>query len=91
MDIKRLEFIKKAKEKHGDRYDYSKVHYINAKTKILITCKIHGDFNQTPCNHLSNYNFQKFESKLNFLIKHNHKRKNHNLLIKLKIYKHLNL
>jgi len=52
-------FISKAIKIHKDRYDYSKVNYINAKTKILITCKIHGDFNQTPCNHLSNYNCQK--------------------------------
>ena len=37
------DFIKKPKEKHGDKYDYSKVEYINSKTKVCIICKIHGD------------------------------------------------
>ena len=45
------DFIKKAKEKHGDRYDYSKTQYVNSKTKVTITCKIHGDFNMSPGNH----------------------------------------
>jgi very-short-patch-repair endonuclease len=52
-------FISKAKEIHGDRYDYSKASYINAKTKIMIICNVHGIFEQTPSNHLSNYNCQK--------------------------------
>jgi len=47
------EFIKKAKEMHGDRYDYSKVEYINAKHKIIIICKIHGEFEQEPHSHLT--------------------------------------
>ena len=46
-------FISKAIKIHKDRYDYSKVKYINAKTKILITCKIHGEFEQTPNNHIT--------------------------------------
>ena len=33
-------FISKAIKIHGDRYDYSNVNYINAKTKINIICKI---------------------------------------------------
>ena len=36
------EFIKKAREVHGDRYDYSKVEYVNKKTKVCIICKEHG-------------------------------------------------
>ena len=52
-------FISKAIKIHGDRYDYSNVNYINAKTKINIICKIHGEFEQTPSNHLSKYNCQK--------------------------------
>lgn len=46
-------FIIKAKKKHGDAYDYSKVDYINAKTKICIICPKHGEFWQTPNDHLS--------------------------------------
>jgi hypothetical protein len=48
-----IEFIKKAKEMHGDRYDYSKVEYINSKNNITIICKIHGDFSQEPHTHLN--------------------------------------
>lgn len=47
------EFISKAKKKHGDKYDYSKVKYVSAKENVIITCKIHGDFMQTPNSHLS--------------------------------------
>lgn len=42
------EFIEKAKEVHGNRYDFSKTKYINARTKVCVTCKIHGDFMITP-------------------------------------------
>lgn len=38
------EFIKKAKKVHGDKYSYDKINYINARTKIIITCPKHGDF-----------------------------------------------
>ena len=33
------EFIKKAKDKHGDKYDYSKVEYESAKDNVIIICK----------------------------------------------------
>lgn len=46
-------FINKAKEIHGNKYDYSKTIYQTAKKKIIIICKIHGDFLQTPDEHLS--------------------------------------
>ena len=45
------QFIEKAKYKHGDRYDYSKVIYINSTTKVIIVCDKHGDFEQTPKDH----------------------------------------
>ncbi len=37
-------FIKQAKKVHGDKYDYSKVEYINAKEKVCIICPTHGEF-----------------------------------------------
>lgn len=46
------EFIIKAKLVHGDRYDYSLVDYVNAKTNIIIMCSIHGKFKQNPRVHL---------------------------------------
>lgn len=47
------EFIKKAQAMHGDKYDYSKVEYVSAKTKVCIICKEHGEFMQTPQKHLA--------------------------------------
>jgi very-short-patch-repair endonuclease len=46
------EFIEKAKKVHGDKYDYSKVDYINMHTKVCIICESHGEFQQTPGSHL---------------------------------------
>ncbi|MBR6516374.1 MAG: hypothetical protein IKT40_05915 [Bacilli bacterium] len=46
------EFIRRAKEVHGSKYDYSKVEYINSKTKITIICLIHGEFEIVPYAHL---------------------------------------
>ena len=47
------EFIQKAKEIHGDKYDYSKSIYVKMSDKVIITCQIHGDFQQTPSNHIT--------------------------------------
>jgi len=47
-------FIEKAIKIHDDKYNYSKVEYINARSNIIIICKIHGEFNQVARNHLSN-------------------------------------
>ena len=44
--------IKKFKEKHGDKYDYSKVVYEGMHKKICIICPEHGEFCQTPSKHL---------------------------------------
>lgn len=46
------EFIKKAREIHGDKYDYSKFVYERAKNKGIIICPIHGEFMQSPDLHL---------------------------------------
>lgn len=45
-------FLILAKEKHNDKYDYSKVKYITARDKVKIICPIHGEFQQTPMKHL---------------------------------------
>ncbi len=37
---------------HGNKYSYEKVDYINANTKVIITCPVHGDFFKTPAKHL---------------------------------------
>lgn len=47
------EFIQKAIEIHGNKYDYSKVEYKNNKTKVCIICLKHGEFWQIPNSHLN--------------------------------------
>ena len=46
------EFIERAKALYGDKYDYSKVEYVNNKTKVCIICPKHGEFWQRPDMHL---------------------------------------
>ena len=45
-------FIGECKQVHGDKYDYSKVEYINNDTKVCIVCSKHGEFWQKPVKHL---------------------------------------
>lgn len=47
------DFIEKSNLIHNSKYNYSKTNYKNAHIKIIITCKKHGDFEQTPNKHLS--------------------------------------
>lgn len=46
-------FIKRAKRVHGELYDYSKVEYTDNRTKVIIICKLHGHFLQSPRHHLN--------------------------------------
>ena len=46
-------FIKKSKNIHGNKYDYSLVNYKNSHNKIKIICPIHKVFEQTPNSHLN--------------------------------------
>ena len=45
-------FIIAARKIHGNKYDYSKVVYINSTTPVCIICPEHGEFWQTPVAHL---------------------------------------
>lgn len=47
-----LSFIEDAKKIHGEKYDYSKVVYINNREKVLIICLNHGEFYQKAYVHL---------------------------------------
>ena len=46
------EFIELSNNLHNKFYQYNKTVYISDKTKLTITCPIHGDFEQLPYNHL---------------------------------------
>ncbi len=50
------DFVKRSIAVHGDRYDYSKSIYVNYETPVLIVCKEHGEFWQSPFNHYSGAN-----------------------------------
>ena len=45
------EIIESFKEVHGDKYDYSKVNFVNKYTPVTIICKKHGEFKQLPGVH----------------------------------------
>ena len=48
----REQFIDKSIAIHGNKYDYSKVVYVNSKAKVCIICPEHGEFWQSPSKHL---------------------------------------
>lgn len=54
--LTKQEFIERAMSIHQGNYDYQHVKYINAHTKVIIICKKHGEFQQTPNNHIYDKN-----------------------------------
>lgn len=52
----RDQFIKDAREIHGNRYNYDRVEYVNSLTKVQIGSSDGSWFWQTPANHLSGHN-----------------------------------
>jgi hypothetical protein len=70
------QFIERAIKVYGNKYDYSKVNYINCNTKVCIICPIHGEFWQRPLEHLKHeckqcgndvYNKQRIFTTLQFV------------------------
>lgn len=56
LTLNQDDVINEFKKIHGDRYDYSKVKYVSAKTPVEIICKIHGSFMMMPDKHKSGQN-----------------------------------
>jgi len=46
------QFIERAVSVHGNKFSYDKTIYVNMRKPITITCKTHGEFKQSPMNHL---------------------------------------
>lgn len=46
------EWVAKAIDIHGDKYDYSQVNYKNAKTPVVVICRVHGYWNCSPSTHV---------------------------------------
>lgn len=53
------DFLEKAREVHGNEYDYSLVNYVNSRTKIKIVCLEHGEFEMLSNHHLQGQKCQK--------------------------------
>jgi hypothetical protein len=53
------QFISRSEKIHGDKYDYSKVVITSTRTKVLISCPHHGQFNQRPDAHMDGHGCQK--------------------------------
>lgn len=51
-EITLSEFVSLAQEVHKNTYDYNSSVYVSKKHKLAISCKLHGDFLQTPETHL---------------------------------------
>jgi len=47
------EFIRKSKEVHSNKYDYSKSKYTFSRNKLIVICKKHGEFKISPNNHFN--------------------------------------
>ena len=47
------DFISRSKLIHNNFYDYSEVTYVGNKTDVIIICPLHGEFSQSPDNHLA--------------------------------------
>jgi hypothetical protein len=46
------DFLAAAREAHGDRFAYDRAVYATHATKVVVTCREHGDFTILPGNHL---------------------------------------
>lgn len=47
-----MDFLESARLIHGNKFDYSKVRYVNSRTKVEVICPAHGSFHVTPSNHI---------------------------------------
>jgi hypothetical protein len=50
--LKKELFVQRSRSVHGERYDYDKVDYRTAHTKVAIVCRKHGPFEQEPNSHV---------------------------------------
>lgn len=53
------EFVRKASDVHGNKYNYSLVNYVNKESVVKIICPEHGEFVKAPNHHLNGSGCQK--------------------------------
>lgn len=46
------QFINEANKVHDFKYIYDKTNYVKNQVKVIITCPVHGDFEQRPLSHI---------------------------------------
>lgn len=81
------QFIKDARKVHGNKYNYDKTVYVHNTKPVIITCPVHGDFEQTPNAHTSNtYNCPKCSQRYEYTLQ-DLQAKAHNTLVCNKILK----
>ncbi len=52
LTMNQAEFLRRAREIHGDKYDYGSVVYKRLHIKVTIICPEHGKFSQEPSAHI---------------------------------------
>lgn len=52
QEVKNQWYVQKCIKTHGDTYDYSKLVFTGANGKVIVTCKLHGDFTQRLDQHI---------------------------------------
>lgn len=45
------ECIRRFREQHGNKFDYSKTKYVSPTQAVIVICPTHGDFSVQPVNH----------------------------------------
>lgn len=58
-ELRKNNFLEKAALAHGDKFDYSKVEYVNEYTKIKFDCPLHGEILMSPAGHLKKHGCHK--------------------------------
>lgn len=53
------QFVETSIKIHNQKYDYSKVVYSSNKNKVCIICPVHGEFMQTPNDHIGGHGCRK--------------------------------
>jgi hypothetical protein len=48
----KIDFEARARQVHGDKYDYSQAVYVSTHVSVVIVCPMHGAFEQKPDTHL---------------------------------------
>jgi Zn finger protein HypA/HybF involved in hydrogenase expression len=52
LGMKQINFIEKSKDIHGGKFYYHKCNFIKMDSKVILTCKVHGDFETWPRGHI---------------------------------------